>query len=194
MNQRLIAITGGIGCGKSVVSNILRALEYPVYDCDSEAKRLMNDSNYIKSEISKKISCEAIALDGSINRPVLAKIVFNDNKLLSQLNMIVHSAVKEDIINWTKQHQTQHTLFVETAILYQSGINLFVDEVWEIQAPIDLRINRVILRNNTTAEDIQSRINSQQYNIEKLHDNTKYIVNDNIKPILPQILNLIKEL
>lgn len=194
MNQRLIAITGGIGCGKSVVSNILRALEYPVYDCDSEAKRLMNDSNYIKSEISKKISCEAIALDGSINRPVLAKIVFNDNKLLSQLNMIVHSAVKEDIINWTKQHQTQHTLFVETAILYQSGINLFVDEVWEIQAPIDLRINRVILRNNTTAEDVQSRINSQHYNIEKLHDNTKYIVNDNIKPILPQILNLIKEL
>lgn len=194
MNQRLIAITGGIGCGKSIVSNILRALEYPVYDCDSEAKRLMNDSNYIKSEISKKISCEAIALDGSINRPVLAKIVFNDNKLLSQLNMIVHSAVKEDIINWTKQHQTQHTLFVETAILYQSGINLFVDEVWEIQAPIDLRINRVILRNNTTAEDVQSRINSQQCNIEKLHDNTKYIVNDNIKPILPQILNLIKEL
>ncbi|MBQ2045702.1 MAG: dephospho-CoA kinase [Muribaculaceae bacterium] len=194
MNQRLIAITGGIGCGKSVVSNILRALEYPVYDCDSEAKRLMNDSNYIKSEISKKISCEAIALDGSINRPVLAKIVFNDNKLLSQLNTIVHSAVKEDIINWTKQHQTQHTLFVETAILYQSGINLFVDEVWEIQAPIDLRINRVILRNNTTAEDVQSRINSQQHNIEKLHDNTKYIVNDNIKPILPQILNLIKEL
>ena len=194
MNQRLIAITGGIGCGKSVVSNILRALEYPVYDCDSEAKRLMNDSNYIKSEISKKISCEAIALDGSINRPVLAKIVFNDNKLLSQLNMIVHSAVKEDIINWTKQHQTQHTLFVETAILYQSGINLFVDEVWEIQAPIDLRINRVILRNNTTAEDVQSRINSQHCNIEKLHDNTKYIVNDNIKPILPQILNLIKEL
>ena len=194
MNQRLIAITGGIGCGKSIVSNILRALEYPVYDCDSEAKRLMNDSYYIKSEISKKISCEAIALDGSINRPVLAKIVFNDNKLLSQLNMIVHSAVKEDIINWTKQHQTQHTLFVETAILYQSGINLFVDEVWEIQAPIDLRINRVILRNNTTAEDVQSRINSQQCNIEKLHDNTKYIVNDNIKPILPQILNLIKEL
>ena len=194
MNQRLIAITGGIGCGKSVVSNILRALEYPVYDCDSEAKRLMNDSNYIKSEISKKISCEAIALDGSINRPVLAKIVFNDNKLLSQLNMIVHSAVKEDIINWTKQHQTQHTLFVETAILYQSGINLFVDEVWEVQAPIDLRINRVILRNNTIAEDVQSRINSQQYNIEKLHDNTKYIVNDNIKPILAQILNLIKEL
>lgn len=194
MNQRLIAITGGIGCGKSVVSNILRALEYPVYDCDSEAKRLMNDSNYIKSEISQKISCEAIALDGSINRPILAKIVFNDNKLLSQLNMIVHSAVKEDIINWTKQHQTQHTLFVETAILYQSGINLFVDEVWEIQAPIDLRINRVILRNNTTAEDVQSRINSQQCNIEKLHDNTKYIVNDNIKPILPQILNLIKEL
>lgn len=194
MNQRLIAITGGIGCGKSVVSNILRALKYPVYDCDSEAKRLMNDSNYIKSEISKKISCEAIALDGSINRPVLAKIVFNDNKFLSQLNMIVHSAVKEDIINWTKQHQTQHTLFVETAILYQSGINLFVDEVWEIQAPIDLRINRVILRNNTTAEDVQSRINSQHCNIEKLHDNTKYIVNDNIKPILPQILNLIKEL
>lgn len=194
MNQRLIAITGGIGCGKSVVSNILRVLGYLVYDCDSEAKRLMNDSNYIKSEISKKISCETIALDGSINRPILAKIVFNDNKLLSQLNMIVHSAVKEDIINWTKQHQTQHTLFVETAILYQSGINLFVDEVWEIQAPIDLRINRVILRNNTTAEDVQSRINSQQYNIEKLHDNTKYIVNDNIKPILPQILNLIKEL
>lgn len=193
MNQRLIAITGGIGCGKSVVSNILRALEYPVYDCDSEAKRLMNNSNYIKSEISQKISCEAIALDGTINRPILAKIVFNDNKLLSQLNLIVHSAVKEDIINWAKQ-QAQHTLFVETAILYQSGINLFVDEVWEIQAPIDLRINRVILRNNTTAEDVQSRINSQHYNIEKLHDNTKYIVNDNIKPILPQILNLIKEL
>lgn len=194
MNQRLIAITGGIGCGKSVVSNILRVLGYLVYDCDSEAKKLMNESDYIKSEIAQKINKEAITSNWLINRPVLAKIVFNDQKLLSQLNSIVHSAVKNDIINWSKQNQSHNTLFIETAILYQSGIDHYVDEVWEIQAPIDLRISRVISRNNTTAEDVKSRINSQQFNIKNLHKNTKYIVNDNIQPILPQVLNFVREL
>ena len=153
----------------------------------------MNDSWEIKSEIAQKISNKVFELDGSINRQILAKIVFNDNKSLTQLNSIVHSAVLEDIANWTKLYQTHHALFIETAILYQSGLDKYVDEVWEVETPINLRICRVMLRNNTTAEEVQSRIDSQHINIEFPHLNTKYIVNDNINPVLPQILNLIKK-
>lgn len=190
---KLIAITGGIGSGKSVVSQILRKLGYQVYDSDTEARQLMDDSVAIKKEISNKINPSVINEDGSINRKALSNIVFNDSQKLGTLNHIVHSAVRNDLQLYVKRCNNT-IVFVETAILYQSEIDRMVDEVWDITAPDDIRINRVINRNSLTAEEVKKRIKSQEFTPEKLHEQTKVIINDDKTAILPQIENLLANL
>lgn len=184
---QLIAITGGIGAGKSVVSEILRKLGYPVFDCDSEAKRLMDTSVDIKAELREKISKQAVLEDGTIDRPLISSIVFNDPAKLGALNSIVHSAVISEIGKWRQAHSDKDKLFVETAILYQSRLDQIVDCVWEVIAPEELRIIRVIKRNNCNQEEVIARIKSQNYIPENPHSNIKTIINDDFTPLLPQI-------
>lgn len=183
----LIAISGGIGSGKSVVSRMVTVLGFDVYDCDSRAKALMDTDLYIKERIRKEIHPECILTDNCINRKRLANIVFNDSAALDRLNQIVHSAVRDDIKKW-EGASDNGIKFVETAILYQSGLDKMVDMVWEIDAPLDLRIERVMKRNSITREEVLSRIASQDaFTPSVLHHKVKQIINDGILPLLPQI-------
>ena len=159
----LIAITGGIGSGKSVVSEVLRVMGYDIYDCDSQAKRIMDTDPEIIDSIAQYVSAEAIFPDRTIDRKTLARIVFNDAAALTKLNGIVHEAVRKHLDAWRQAPGGSHIKFVETAILYQSGLNRMVDEVWEVIAPDELRIDRVIKRNNMTRAEVERRIESQQY-------------------------------
>ena len=186
----IIAITGGIGSGKSVVSKILRCLGYYVYDCDSEAKRIMDTSEDIKRKLCELISKDSVQ-NGKINRPLISKIVFEDKRKLTTLNNIVHQFVLRDIINKSKDYKY---FFFETAILYQSGFDKICDEVWEVTAPIETRINRVIKRNCLLRKQVVDRIDSQNYIPTQIHKNVINISNDDINPILPTILSLLKDL
>ena len=179
----IIAISGGIGSGKTLISNILRYMGYSVYDCDSNAKKIMDNSQTIKDYI----------INNQIERSVLANVVFKSKALLDKLNFIVHAEVKKDILSWISKYHEEDILFIETAILYQSGIDQLVDAVWEISAPKEIRIERVINRNKITREEVVARISSQ--NLEstyKKHPNTYRISNDNINSILSQIEKLLK--
>lgn len=187
----LIAITGGIGSGKSVISSILRVCGYKVYDCDINAKLLMDNSNDIKREISVRIDNSVITSQGDINRTLLSSIVFGNQSKLNILNKIVHGAVRTDIIKWRDANADNPYLFIETAILYQSGLDIIVDEVWEVTAPEKIRVDRVMKRNNFNREQVIARIGSQKYIPPHLHPVTKSITNDDITPLLPQILSLL---
>lgn len=189
MSKKVIAITGGIGVGKSVVCNILKHLGYNIYDCDNNAKKLMDNSLTIKQRLAQEISPNVI-INGQIDRVVLSNIVFNDKNALNKLNDIVHQEVLNDISFWIKESKNT-TLFIETAILYQSGLNNIVDEVWDVTAPRELRISRVMHRNNISKKDVEARIKSQCIDIKKPHPNIKEIINDNYIAILPQILKLL---
>ena len=184
----LIAITGGIGCGKSIVSLILKEIGYEVYDCDCKAKYLMDNSPTIKDCLKSTFGNDII-IDGTINRIKLANIVFNNKEKLVKLNNIVHSSVKEDLISWKLENSHNKLLFVETAILYQSGLDKVVDEVWEVNAPIEIRVERVMKRNNISRQDVLSRIESQKYEILTQAD---YIItNDDKVAILPQLVTIL---
>ena len=98
MQNKLIAIAGGIGSGKSIISSILRILGYYVYDCDREAKKLMNTSKIIKKELINTFGERCITENNTVDSIYLSSIVFNDKKALNKLNAIVHPKVKEDII------------------------------------------------------------------------------------------------
>ena len=187
---KIVAITGGIGSGKSIVSNILRAMGYTVYDSDTNAKLLMNNSKQIKYEIARKISSDAI-VDDNIDRRVLSDIVFSDDTKLKALNAIVHHHVLADILDKSENHDL---LFVETAILYQSKMDKIVNEVWEVTAPEELRIMRVMKRNGFNRKQVIERIKSQSFTPEKTHPNMRYIVNDGNTAILPQVLKYLAKL
>lgn len=192
MNKKIIGITGGIGAGKSVVSQMLRCIGFKVYDCDSNAKLLMDNSDYIKQQICRQISPQAV-VNGTINRVLLGKIVFNDKTSLEKLNAITHKAVKENIKNWISANENEHLLFIESAILYQSRLDKLVDEVWNIEAPEDLRILRVIQRNNITREEVVNRIESQneELSMPEIRPKINKIVNDGTSALLPQVLTLL---
>ncbi len=186
----LIAITGGIGAGKSVVASILRTMGYPVYDCDSRAKSLMDSSQEIIHRIELEVACEAVC-DGRIDRAALSKVVFGSPERLERLNRIVHSSVKQDLLSW---NECQDLAFVETAILYTSGFDAVVDAVWEVVAPPEVRIQRVSYRNpGLTREEICKRIDAQMAESvsDRRHANSFSIVNDGLNPLLPQVEKLV---
>ena len=181
----IIAINGGIGSGKSVVSRIVTAMGYPVYDCDARARQLMDSSDEIKAAISADIH-RACIKDGLIDRAMLASIVFEDKEKLAILNSIVHGAVREHFASWA-ENQPGTVCFVETAILYQSGMDTMVDEVWTVDAPLDLRIERVMKRNGLTREAVMSRITTQDsYTPATPHPLVRLIINDADTPLLPR--------
>lgn len=190
----LTAVCGGIGAGKSVVSRVLRAMSYEVFDCDSEAKALMDNDSHIKQRLTDEITTDAVRPDGTINRQAVSATVFADTDKLRRLNEIVHTAVKQRLADWYRRRAIKgRRLFVETALLYQSGIDRVADEVWEVTAPDELRIERVIRRNGLSADEVRARIDSQAFTPEFAHPNVSFIVNDNRIPVIPQILKLIGE-
>lgn len=189
MAKRVVAITGGIGAGKSVVCRVLAALGYPVYDCDSRARALMDGSDAMKRQIARSVTPDAIAPDGSLDRKALSACVFADPERLSALNSIVHSSVRTDCESWIES-QHADTLFVETAILYESGFDSLASEVWEVTAPTELRIGRVMRRSALTRDEILRRMQVQAPAPGESH---RLIVNDGRCPLLPQVFNLLQE-
>ncbi len=187
----LTAITGGIGAGKSVVSRILRTLGYEVFDCDIEARRLMDADPEIKRRLKEEISPETVTDNGTIDRRRLSEIVFADKSMLEKLNAIVHASVRDDIDRWRSHPERTNRLFVETAILYESGLDRMVDDVWCVTAPEDIRIARVIARNNCSEDDVRARIESQNFIPAHPHPNVFDIINDGFEPVLPRVLSLL---
>lgn len=187
----IVAVTGGIGSGKSVVCNMLSAMGYEVYDCDSRARRIMDEDSNIKAAIAKDICADAISETGDILRDKLAEIVFNDSDALVRLNKCVHSAVRNDVRRESLRHRV---LFVETAILYQSEMDCMVDSVWEVVAPLSVRVSRVMNRNGISESQVMARIKAQSLpNNVQVHPRTFYITNDDTVAVLPQLLDLIND-
>lgn len=188
----VIALTGGIGSGKSVVARILTTLGYSVYDCDSRARFIMDTDPHVGESITGLFG-EGFVDGGVINRKKLADLVFSDSGALDSLNKLVHGLVRNDFTNWVISRPCGRPVFVETAILYQSGFDRLVDEVWNVIAPERVRIERVMKRNGLTEEQVKARINSQDsFCIRKPHPIEKEIVNDGVLPLLPQIENLLQ--
>lgn len=185
---RLIAITGGIGSGKSVVAQLLRVMGYGVYDCDSRAKELMASSPELRRDLIAAFGAD-VYTDGGLNRPYLAARVFADAAALAHLNSIVHPAVVADIKRWrsaTKPHRG--LLFVETAVLRESGVERLVDGVIVVTAPTELRIARVMSRNGATREQVEARIAAQG---DFLFPDSRVIVNDERHALIPQLRELL---
>jgi dephospho-CoA kinase len=172
-NPIKIGVTGGIGSGKSYVCNLLRQRGYPVFDCDSEAKRLMVDSPDVRRGLQALVP-EAYQSDGTLNKPAIAAYLFADDTHAVSINAVVHPAVSEAFCRWSRE-QTTPVVFMECAILYESHFDAWVDDVLLVDAPEWLRLQRAIARDGATPEQIQARM-ARQYPPEELRKRARYIL------------------
>jgi dephospho-CoA kinase len=163
----LVGITGGIGSGKTTLSNLFRDEGYLVYDSDLEARRLQNEHPQIKAQIQALFG-ESIYTPEGLNRVELAKLVFGNYELLLQLNNIIHPFVKADIVSWKLMHAHERILFIESAILFESGFEHLVDKVLLVTASEELRMARVIRRDKLSPEKVRARMLNQLPEEEKM--------------------------
>ena len=188
-----IGITGGIGSGKSTVCQIFKILGIPVFEADLVAKTVINSNTEIKESLISLFGREIYGSDNRINRKMLANLIFNDDKLLEQVNRLVHPVVRKEFINWMKTQDSEYIIH-EAAILLESGFYKMMDCTILVSAPEELRIDRVCKKENITPEMVRKRMAKQWADEEKRKLTNLEIVNDNKKLIVPQILEIDKNL
>ena len=183
-----IGITGGIGSGKTTVARIFEVLGIPVYYADDAAKRIMNEDETLKEEIIRNFG-EQSYINGKLNREYLGSIVFKDKKKLAVLNALVHPATIRNSNAWMKC-QTTHYAIREAALIFESGVQAQLDYVIGVSAPVELRIQRAMQRDNLTRAQVQERMDRQINETIKMRLCDFVIVNDEKKPVIPQVLKL----
>lgn len=179
------AITGGIGSGKSYICNMLKAMGYPVYNSDDEAKRLMVESmeiiNAIRNLVGHEAYIEQHTADGkssyTLNKGVIANFLFANPTNAAKINAIVHPVVKKDFHRWA-QEQSNDTIFMECAILFESGFDNTVDKSILVYADEDIRLHRAMNRDNASEAKIRERM-QQQISGEEACKKADYIFNHN---------------
>lgn len=188
-----IGITGGIGSGKSVVSRLLGVMGIPVYDSDSETKRLMASDGVIRKELQALVGEEVYA-GGVLNKPLLASYLFANSENARRVNGIIHPRVKEDFRQWVQRHSACPIVGIESAILVEAGFADEVDSIVMVYAPEEVRIARAVRRDASSRELIEKRIRSQMNDEEKRRYADFVIANDDATPLIPQVLELIASL
>lgn len=184
-----IGITGGIGSGKSYVAKIFKALGVPFYDADKEAKELMNTNQAVKIALIREFGTEVYDTEDRLNRVYLAAQVFKDKNRLEKLNAIVHPIVIQHGADWAKSQTFPYSL-KEAALLFESGSYKQLDCTILVTAPVDIRIERVMQRDAVSRQDVLSRMSKQLLDDEKQNLADFIVVNDGVKPLLPQVLPL----
>jgi dephospho-CoA kinase len=184
-----VGITGGIGSGKSTVCRVFEWLGIPVYYADDRAKWLMVHDLHLRAAILALLGNASYHEDGTLNRTYIAEKVFQNKELLLQLNALVHPVVHRDGELWHRVQQAPYTLR-EAALLYESGGFHLMDRMIVVTAPIELRIQRVMARDGVDRKDVESRIARQMAEEEKVKLADFVIHNDEVTPLLPQILEV----
>ena len=188
-----IAITGGIGSGKTFVSNLLKERGIPIYNSDDEAKRLMVSDEGIRRDLMALLG-EDVYQGDALNKSLLASYLFADAGNAARINAIVHPRVRADFSRWLSEHQDVEVAGLECAILYEAGFENTVDKVVMVYAPESLRIERAMKRDNATENQIRARIAAQMDDEEKSRRSDYVIYTDGRFSVEEQLSDLIKHL
>lgn len=174
-----IAITGGIGCGKSYVCQQLKDFYgIEVYDCDANAKRIMANDRKLQQRISDAVGCDVFP-GGVINKAALSQFLLASPDNNKVINSIVHPAVAEDFIKSGIE-------WMESAILFEADFQKYVDRIVCVSAPREVRIQRIMQRDGISRQQAIAWIDRQMSQEEKERLSDFVIINDGITPLTPQ--------
>lgn len=185
-----IGLTGGIGSGKTTVSKLFAELGVPIFNSDKCARRLENHPD-IQNKF-KELFGEDIFIDGELDRSRLRSIVFVDADMLAKLNAIVIPYIKQEFELFCDEHIDNDYCILESAILFETGAGDNFDYVITVTADIEVRIKRVIIRDNISLNDVINKINSQWSEQDKI-DRSKFIIKNNGDDLIPSLDDLTKQ-
>ncbi len=186
----VVGLTGGIGSGKTTIAKQFKTLGIPVYIADIEAKKLMNTSKVIKRKLIALFG-ESAYLDGTLNRPYVANIIFNDKAYLEKMNAIIHPKIAKHFTKWVSKQKAPYVL-KEVAILFENGGYKNCDYVITVTASKALRIERLLKRDNTSIEKIEAIMNNQWSDAKKIELSDYIITNQNLEDTKLQVFNIHK--
>ncbi len=166
-SSKIIGLTGGIGSGKSTVAQYIENCGFPVYYSDDRAKAIVNEDENLKIKIKDLLGNEAYDHQGLYDRKFVGKKVFNDDELLQKLNNIIHPAVRLDFNNWVSQ-QTKYLVFKETALLFELNLHLDCYKSLLVTAEDNIRLKRVMDRDGKTYREVESVMNNQMQERDKI--------------------------
>ena len=181
-----IGIAGGIGSGKSYVAQKIREYGFGVYDCDNAAKRLIATSPDIRQRLTDLIGPDTYTAEGALNKRIVADFLLASRANGEAINEIVHPAVFRDF-------EESGLPFMESAIMYESGIYKLVDKVVAVVAPKEIRIRRVMERDHISREKVLEWMNRQMDQEEIIQKSDYVIFNDGEKDIDQQLKNIIRQ-
>ncbi|MFA8300716.1 MAG: dephospho-CoA kinase [Hyphomicrobiales bacterium] len=184
-----VGLTGTIGSGKSTIAKVFENLNIPIFFADSEAKACYFDDE-VKAKIIQLLGEDSYKSENKLNTEYISNKAFNNKELLAQLSNIIHPAVQERYQRFIKNNISSHYTIMEAAILHESGSYKNFDYIITVTAPIDIRVQRVIQRENCSEQEVLNRIDKQWSDEKKLNNSDFSIINDGQKPVIPQVLDI----
>ena len=192
----LMLITGGIGSGKSFVSNVFSAMGIPIYNTDKRTKELYIENSELQTEL-KGLLGDDVIVGGKLNKEYMAARLFVKSDMMGRLEDLVYPYLLEDIKCWQRVQRSSGApfLILESAILLEKPLfNEIYDKVLTVRAPMELRISRTMARNNISRESVQSRI-AKQWSDERRIALSDYVIeSDSVRAILPQVVRVYEDL
>ena len=189
---KLVGLTGGIGSGKTTVAKYFEELGVPVYIADSEAKALMNRSKVIRRKLIALFGNEAY-LENTLNRLFIAQQIFNDKKLLNAMNAIVHPKVASHFKRWVNKQDSPYVIS-EAAILFENGSYKKYDFIITVTAPENIRLQRVIKRDNSNKQKVEAIMANQWSDQEKIKRSDFVIENIDLQQTKIQVRKIHKKI
>jgi len=188
----IVGLTGGIGSGKTTIAKMFQSMGVPVYYADDEAKKIMNTSSLVKNKLIDVFGEETF-IEGELNRPYLADIVFNNKSDLLKINAIVHPEVEKDFRNWLTQQKFNYVI-QENAIIFENKNEDRFDIIITVTAPKEVKIDRVILRDHTTREKVLERMTKQLRDDYRISHSKYVIYNTDLEQSKNQVVKIHKQL
>lgn len=191
--MKKIALTGNIGSGKSVVANIFSVFGISIFNADKEARRAYFD-DVVKDKMVSVFSDIVLGPEGEVDTKIVASIIFNDKEALKTVNSIIHPVVLEKYNIWCSQHNTELYTIHEAAIIFENNLQMNFDAIINVSAPSDIRIARVMERDNIAEKLVRERMANQLSDTTKCELSQFVIYNDGESFLIPQVTLIHNEL
>lgn len=183
--MKKIGITGNIGSGKSYVCKMFENLGIPVFYSDDETKKLYLIPS-VKTLIINRFGNEVYFEDGTLNRKLLSYHLFKNEEAMKFIESVLYPALNQHFDEWCEQQTTPYVLY-ESAILFEKNYEKFFDKIIFVSAAEDIRLQRVMKRDDCSEENVRSRMRLQLNEETKISRADFVIYNDGIKAVKPQV-------
>ena len=189
----IIALTGGIGSGKTTIAKLFETMGCLIYYSDEKAKELYYDTE-IKKRVIQLLGSDAYSASGSLNSTFIAGIIFKDKTKLESLNAIIHPALEKDFEIFVKQQSPDRIIIKESALIFETDSYKKFKTIILVTAPLEQKIKRVMQRNKMPRENVEKRMSAQWPDEQKIPLANYIISNDDTEAVIPQVISVLKKI